>query len=278
VIEPAIKLDNISEEELTAWPFHEDPGTKLQALPIRTDDHGRRWVVLYEHQSKTIKYLGAQRGEHGLRQQEFRFLKSIIVRTSEAAEISAKLQAAKQIDLFHWGVSDMTDSAFLHEAPWRNTWPQDEWRYDNWDMPNGIGLKITLSGYHWESHLDASLPDGYSRHLPAPWLAKALGLRPINPADGSWVDSHNEIVFREFVGEEGGLACLIREDKLEPLLSDDLCIFSLLVAERTAWPNGSNLKAAWRRSEGVCWHDGKTNNAVNWRRDTRNGQSAEDVD
>ena len=273
-INPEITLSEVSESELPAWPFLDDPAVKLKDLIIREDDAGHRWIVLYEHQSKTEKYDGELVGEHGMRQQEFRFLMSVIVRKNEVNEIAYTLKSEREIDVMSWSGLDMTDEAFLLEAPWRTTWPSSQWRYDRGGPPEGVGVAFPVSAYCWESHLDASLPEGFSTHLPSTWLSKDLCLQPKINLTGSWVTPSGEIVFKEISGEKGDVICLIREDAILNILPNDLCVISLLVAERNAWPGGGNRNASWRRTEGLCWHDGKKLKSVTWKNDSGNGTSA----
>jgi hypothetical protein len=270
VFEPWINLDQIEENQLVSWPFEKDPATSLKMLPFRTDSAGVKWLVLYEHQSKTEKYDGDRLGEHGLRMQEFRFLATVMVKTTNAKEIAERFRAKGEIDIMHWAISDVTDAAFLHEAPWRNTWSQEKWLFDSWRLPTGVGYAQMATHYAWESHLDAALPDGYSSHLPAPWLAQELNLHVNLAHAGVWLDQNDEIVFREYKGEEGGRVCLLRMDKAEKVISNECTFVSVLISERNAWPGGSNSKAAWRRTEGVCWKDGRRMNAFTWKRDIRN--------
>ena len=211
---PEIILIDVSESELPAWPFLDDPAAKLKDLIIREDEAGLRWIVLYEHQSKTERYVGERVGEHGTRQQEFRFLMSVVVWKDEVNEIVDKLKSKQEINVQSWAALDMTDEAFLFEAPWRTTWPSAQWRYDRGGQPEGVGVAFPVSGYCWESHLDASLPEGFCTHLPSSWLSKALCLQPKNNLAGSWVNPCGEIVFREMSGKEGGVICLIREDAI----------------------------------------------------------------
>jgi hypothetical protein len=44
-----------------------------------------------------------------------------------------------------------------------------------------------------------------------------------------------------------------------------------------AWTGGKNTNASWRRSEGVCWYNGKRVRSTTWRRDNGNGTSAKPV-
>lgn len=273
--EPWIKLNQVEEDRLTSWPFEKDPAVTIRTLPFRTDADGTKWLVLYEHQSITEKYDGDRIGEHGLRMQEFRFLATVMVKSANAREIAAKFKAKAEIDIMYWPISEVTDAAFLHEAPWRKTWNQEKWLFNNSELPAGICYAQLAARYAWESHLDAALPEGYSSHLPAPWLARELNLSADVNQAGVWCDQNNEIVFREFKGKEGGTVCLLRIDKVDEIVRGGCTFLTVLIAERNVWPGGNNLKAAWRRAEGACWRDGRGMNALTWCRDTRNGESAE---
>ncbi|AGS20882.1 hypothetical protein REMIM1_CH01038 [Rhizobium etli bv. mimosae str. Mim1] len=275
---PVIQLPSIEEESLTKWPFEQDPGSELERMPFRTDDTGKRWLVIYEHQSRSEKYPQERRGEHGLRLQEFRFLSAVKVKLSDARTVAKAFETKQQIDIQHWSLPELTDSAFLYEAPWRSTWPQGDWRYDNWRVPTGVPYAPLGARYHWERHLDASLPSGYSAYLPAPWLSQELNLKPDFTETGSWRDAENNIAFRQFSGEDGSVVALLSEDHLAATLGGDCTFLTVMIAERNTWPGGNNYSAAWRRSEGVCWRDGRGINKLLWKRDTRNGVSATAID
>ncbi|MCI5158800.1 MAG: hypothetical protein D3906_10255, partial [Candidatus Electrothrix sp. AUS1_2] len=272
--QPIITLPKVAEDELAAWPFLDDPALQLKNMPERQDNTGADWVVLYEHQAATERYPEEQGGEHSFRQEEFRFLLSFFVQKGEVDEIVSMLNNKEKIDLLSWQPPHVTDEAFLYEAPWRTTWPDSKWKFDNRNTPEGVGITYPVWEYNWESPLDASLPDGFNTHLPAPWLAKELKLTPKLNQTGCWTAPNGETVFMEIAGEKGGVLCLLRKDFASKVISDDLCILWLLVAERNAWPGGNNDNAAGRRSEGLCWHDGKKFTTATWKQDRGNGTSA----
>jgi hypothetical protein len=271
---PWIILDQVEEDRLASWPFEKDPAVNLKILPFRIDADGVKWLVLYEHQSKTEKYDGDRVGEHGFRMQEFRFLATIMVKKTNAKEIAEKFKEKEKIDIWHWAISEITDAAFHHEAPWRDTWSQEKWIFDNWKLPTGVGYAQMAARYVWESHLDAALPDGYSSHLPSIWLAHELNLYADLTTAGVWRDQNDEIVFSEFKGEGGETICLLRMDKLDEIVGGDCTFLTFLIAEKNAWPGGSSLNASWRRVEGVCWRDGRGMNALTWSRDVHKDKSA----
>lgn len=272
VFEPRICLDDVPEDKLTAWPFEKEPSDGLRELPYRTDPDGNRWVVLYEHQSVTEKYENGRTGEHSMRIQEFRFFAPVLVHRKDARAIVKKIEAKGDVDIL-WTSSSETDTAYLLEAPWRNTWRQDKWRY-SWRLPDGVPYAELVTSYHWESHLDASLPEGFTTHLPSAWLANELGLRPDLDRIGVWLNGDDEDAFCEMRGNEGGTVCLLKEDEFEKIAGTDYTFLAQFIAERNAWPGGSNRHAAWRRSEGVCWRDGRGINALSWSKDTKNSDAA----
>lgn len=270
--EPWINLDDVEEELLTDWPFEKDPAEQLKILPFRTAPHGEKWLVIYEHQSRTQKYkelLGERIGEHDSRIQEFRFLETVMVKASSLRKVAEYIEAKGLSGGVGLGVLNITDEAFLYEAPWRNTWRQKKWLSEGWNLPDEEQYAQMLAQYAWESHLDAALPDGYSAHLPLPWLTRELNLHVDSEQVRVWRDQNGETVFQEFKGEEGGMVCLIKQDKVNEILGE--CTFlTLLIAERNAWPGGSNGQAAWRRTEGVCWKDANGMNVRSWSQDQQN--------
>lgn len=272
--EPWIRLDKVEENQLVSWPFEISPAANLKSLPFRTDPNGVRWLVVYEHQSKREKY-DPSIGEHGSRMQEFRFLATVLVKSIFAENIADRFKEKGMSNGINWTISEVTDAAFLHEAPWRNTWNQEKWFFDHWYLPDEVGYAQIAMRYFWESNRDSSLPEGYSCHLPSPWLAQEINLHVDTKQTGVWLDHNNEIVFLEFKGEEGGIVCLLRSDKVEEIVGDKYTFLSTFISERNVWPAGSNSNAAWRRSEGVCWKDGRGMRDLSWDQDRNNADTAE---
>jgi hypothetical protein len=271
--DPWIILEQVEEDRLTAWPFENESATNLKTLPFRTDADGVKWVVLYEHQSKTENYDGDRVGEHDLRMQEFRFLATVMVKSTDIREVAINFKTKAEIDSVDWAISEVTDTAFFHEAPWRNIWNQEKWVFDSWSLPTGLSFAKLAAHFVWESHLDSSLTEGYSTHLPSTWVAQELNLYADLAYAGVLRDQNDEIVFREFKGEEGGAVCLLRMDKVDEILGSEYTFLTVMISERNVWPGGVNSYATWRRAESVCWRDGRGMNALTWNRDTRNGES-----
>ena len=274
---PSIELEEVGEAELPGWPFRDDPALELKSLPMRQEHNGTQWLVLYENQSRSEKYLGDIVMSHGMRIKQFRGLATVLVRTSDAKNIASNFRVKEEIHIGNWATFDIIDEAFLFEAPWRKTWDVEKWRFDSSELPAGIPYAQLATWYLWESHLDAALPDGYSTHLPTAWLASELKLNPdINNA-GLWYDVAGDVAFQELKGEEDGTVALLRMDVAEQVVDKDCTFLSVLVSERSVWPGGHNDNAAWRRSKGVCWRSGRgTENCV-WKSDGGNGTSKDSV-
>ncbi|WP_305637461.1 hypothetical protein [Polaromonas sp.] len=261
-----ITLEEVAEDDLSAWPARDDPSKEFDKKVARIDAGGQRWVVLYDHVHKTERYL-EKSVEHGMRQQEFRRIFSVFVETSRLEEFIAALEEDKDINVSHWEVPQLADGPYLGEIFWRATAPMEQWSDRGVRVPPSIRLAYPLCQYVWESHLDLSLAEGARAYLPASWLANKLKVTALPSAGDTLVDSAGLGVFTRKAKEEDNVV-LLREGALERLRRDaGLSCVWLLVAERNAWPGGSNAAATWRRAEGVAWMDGGRVVGRTWTRD-----------
>jgi hypothetical protein len=132
-------------------------------------------------------------------------------------------------------------------------------------------VAFPVFNYHWESHLDASLPEGARGNVPAPWLADGIPLFP-DPIEATvWRDRQGNVKFIDADLGEGGATVILKEESLHGLLRDrKLACVWLFVGERGVWPGGNNQRATWRRSEAVCWLHGSRYLFSYWNRDNGN--------
>ncbi|MGX6571442.1 hypothetical protein [Cupriavidus necator] len=261
-----ILLEEVAEDDLRAWPGREDPGKEFHKKVVRIDAGGQRWVVLYDHVHKTERYLEKSVG-HGMRQQEFRRIFSVFVETSRLEQFIAVLKDDKGINVSDWEVPQLTDGPYLGEIFWRPTAPMEQWSGRGARVPPAIRLAYPLCQYVWESHLDLSLKEGARTYLPAPWLASKLKLTVLPSAGDMLLDAAGQGVFTRKATEEDNVV-LLSESALEGLRHEaGLSCVWLLVAERNAWPGGSNAAATWRRAEGVAWMEGSRVFSRTWTRD-----------
>jgi hypothetical protein len=138
-----------------------------------------------------------------------------------------------------------------------------------------IPIAFPISSYQWESHLDASLPEGASAFVPSPWLLMELGLS-LDPSDFSICrDASGEVLFIASKGGQAGSSAVINEEMFSAYLDRQAldCVW-LFVTERGVWPGGDNDNAAWRRTEGVCWIENGKPTTVTWKEDRVNKRNA----
>lgn len=247
-----IMLEDIEENDLLEFPFNKDLTLNINKLPIRESDDGEKWLVLYEHQSVREKYPEGV-GDHGLRREEFRFLVTVFANKTQASSIAKFIteKGINGIDTYH---QDITDKGYFLENPWRNTWDQTKNETSSYNVPNNTSFSRALNNYIWESHLDASLPNGINFNSPAPWLIKELNLR-FNRQKLTWDDIQGNIVIKN-IYLSGSNCSLINLKAIEKLFREDLTFISVFLSERGAWAQGRNNKVSWVRAEGVCWRSG----------------------
>ena len=127
---PSIELEEVGEAELPGWPFREYLALKLKSLPMRRDDNGTQWLVLFEHQSRTGKYPGDEAMLRRLRISQFRVLETVLVRNSDAKNIASNFRSKEETHISHWAIFEEIDNGLLFEALWRKTWNAEKWRFE----------------------------------------------------------------------------------------------------------------------------------------------------
>ena len=200
-------------------------------------------------------------------EQEWYFLMCVMVSKSDREKLVRALKTKKHIDVMPWDPLEFVDGPFLREAPWRDTWSQQQWWTDVWEAPDRMQIAFPVFNYHWESHLDASMPEGARGNVPAPWLADGIPLFLDATEATVWRDKQGNVKLIDAELDEGATV-LLKEESLQGLWRDrNLACVWLFVGERGVWPGGDNRRATWRRSEAVCWLDGSKPSFSYWNRD-----------
>lgn len=273
-----IIMRKTEEQELGKWPFEEDPALGMAHFVSRTDAKGRAWIVLHEHQSKSERYKDKSSREHGLRKQEWRFLLPIIVKREDERRLIKYISMEKEVRVDNWSTRDATDDGYLLEAPWRSTWDQEQWSTMDFRNIGEVEIAYPCFRYQWESHLDASLSDGAHALIPAPWLAKRLGLTPHHSKSNIYADSSGKVLFVSGKSPGGGSHAFIDRGLFDSFLQEDglVCVW-VFVTERGAWPGGGNSHVSWRRSEGVIWFSEREPQLQHWKEDVDKGEPSDSV-
>jgi hypothetical protein len=269
-----ISIRETVENDVGKWPFEEEPSEGIANLVIRTDSTQAAWVVLHEHRSVTVKYPEKEGGEHGSRQQQWRFLLPVLVRQEDELQLLDYIRKKQKLDVDSWTSRDFTNDGYLREAPWRSTWAQEQWStYDFHDLGE-VEVAYPCFRYYWESHLDVSMPEGAQALIPAPWLAQRLNLKPHPTDEAVYVDNSGEIRFVCGRSPGDGSHAFIDQQLFQTFLKEDglACVW-IFVTERSAWPGGDNENASRRRSEGVVWDVHNEPQAFHWSDDWARGYS-----
>jgi len=119
----------------------------------------------------------------------------------------------------------------------------------------------------WESHLDASEPNGIRLHVPAPELVSALSLSYPNPRHPRIAKlAEGQLVFVNYEeGNGGAYAAMIRRDAFEQLLRDqELGCIWYVFGERNGWPDGRKQSAPRRWFGRLLSFDGIKTRLFEW--------------
>jgi hypothetical protein len=270
MVEPIIELPEVAEEYLKLWPFQEDPTLTLIEKLSRIDEDNKKWNVLYEFNCNSQKYQGRRIGMHGMRYEEFRFLYCVFLKKGTARNLAKFLEEKKSLDVDSFKPRGVTDGPYLREAYWRDTWESEKFSECLWNAPEECTFAVPTVNYLWESHLDKSLPDGFSNYMPKKWFADELELSLSHNEPNKWLNKHGDVVIQAQQPFDHQTAVVIDDEALHDYVSKfDIEPMWVMVAERNTWPNGNNDESCWRRSEGIVWREGGAWQKVAWNKDTK---------
>jgi hypothetical protein len=269
-IEPIIKLPEVTEEKLKQWPFEEDPTQSMAEKLVRIDEEGKRWLVLYDFNIDEQDYQETKLGMHNKRYEEFRFLYCVLVKRGKASELAKSLESRMSLDVDSFKPKEYTDGPYLREAYWRNTWATEKFSEYLSEGPNEFEFAIPIAKYHWESHLDKSLPDGFSNYMPQKWFADELELTMYENKPQTWQNKLGDVVIQYHKPFKHNKVVVIDEETIQSYAEKfEVEPLWLMIAERNTWPNGDNDESCWRRSEGAIWFENGTWKQVGWNKDTK---------
>ncbi len=270
MFEPVIKLPKVTEEKLKEWPFKQDPTKTMGKNLVRVDEDGNRWLVLYEFGLDWKRYDEPAPGNHGLQNQEFRFLYCIFLKGGAVEKFIEFIKTDQQLHVDWFKPEYYTDGPYLREAFWRDTWKCEKFSSCHQNAPKECVYGIPVAGYCWESHLDKSLPNGFRAFIPQMWFAKELGIHMSQDNIQSWVDEEESAVIQTREASDHQTGVIIDEAALtEYSQKFDIDPVWIMVAERHTWSMGSNRESYRRRSEGAAWCKGGSWKQVGWNKDTR---------
>ena len=270
ITEPRVSLPPVREEDLNQWPFQSDPATSFKSKIFRTDKSGGKWFVLHEFNLDSKKYSDSSPVEHGTRYEEFRFIYCVLLPQGKSSDFAKYLKRKKSLDVDWFKPLEFINGPYLLEAPWRDTWKEQKFLDHPSGIPEDFDFVVPVADYHWESHLDKTLPSGFSQYLPHKWFADEIGLKMVDGDSNSWKNSKNRNVLISAFNNAKRSAIVIDEEtflnyadefNLEPVW--------IMISERSAWLKGSSGDFSKRRSEAVAWQDGKKWKHYRWKKDVQ---------
>lgn len=263
---PRLTIPDLDPPEMQAWIEESAlPAQKLQ-LALCSDVHSDEWVSLYRYASCDIDAKDRKAViETPWKQSEFHFIACYAIRPTERRRLISYAPMA-QMDFHDWLPHDYTDGPFLGELGLRETWASEFWETrDTRENPREeFELGNLAVGYQWESHLDGSLPDGASVHLPHPWLMAKLRLKSHPIRSGIYMDETGASVV--ITGrEEKNSYCLIRRDRLLAVMeAENLKPIWTLIGERMIWSQIDRVRGKRVRFNGMSWLEGKRVRNSSW--------------
>ncbi|WP_225085930.1 NACHT domain-containing protein [Pectobacterium colocasium] len=269
MIEPIIRLPEVSEANLKDWPFNEDPTIDFQAKLQRIDINGKKWRILYEYNGERQNYPEARGAMHSARYEEFRFIYCAFVKSKDVDKFVAGLRENQSLDVTDLQPRDYIDGPFFLEAYWRDTWNSEQFTRELRSSP-GVKFSNSVARYNWESHLDKTIQDGFEVYMPQRWLADGLAIKLAESSTRFWTDIDGNEIIKILGSDKDASAVLICEEAIGKYSEKEaLTPVWLLIGERNAWPGGDNAQSCWRRSEGAWWQSNGEWKHIAWNRDIK---------
>ena len=234
----SITYDDATDHEVALWPFSdEDIPDAKEVVKIKspTDES---WLVVKSFYSHNEPYKGSV-PMMPFRRSAFMRIGSFIVAKQEAKSVIGKMAKRSFVDPTDWEHVDVTDGPFFREFPWRDTW--QDLADDRIRALSDVKVARPVMEYRWESHLDASLPNGADVAMPSMWLSKLLSLAPSETRFGEFHNPNGDMVFHDPSATCSGSAIgLVKEqDFLEALDAKDLQCIWVVAGEKSGCPNAT---------------------------------------
>lgn len=246
----SLEHDPIERNQLRSWPFSAPPLNVPDWMDTVSPD-GTPWLLLYGLFSNREKRTDNDSAALSLERQTFVRISTILVDSHHADSAMKKLKGCRLSDPSGHECLRWTDGPFLCEYPWRNTWEYRETVFEEGRfgrLSPSIKYIRPVAEHTWEGHLDLSLKEGFSSHIPHPWMAEKMGLKYDFDQPGSFVSAlDNPVFFDPSIGYSGSSAALINKTKFfEFLKNEGLDCIWIVAGERNSYPSGNHGDFACR--------------------------------
>ena len=268
---PPLICEPLPVEQRGDWVADPDlPGSRL-ALATCPDLTEPGWLTLYRYAGHDID---AEREDRHFDapwlQSDFHFLAAVLLSPDDRERL-IKDAAAGAFDFHEWLPGQTTDGPYIGELARRDTWRDEPWTtLEARVIEESTSYRAIrpTADFLWESHLDGSLPNGFSRHVPIPWLLRGLGLTADTNNLGVFLDAKGAptiVTGSAKCGDRGSYVlvrrepflALVRESGLEPIWT--------VIGERRATTLKRNRHSDIRvRYNGLLWFEGDQAKHVHW--------------
>ena len=270
VTQPKVSLPLVSKSDLIKWPFQEDPAASFKNKIFRTDQNGRKWLVLYEFSLDNQEHGNPNLTEHKTRYEEFRYIYCVLIQRQKLIDFVKYLNRKRSLDIYSFQPREFIDRSYLLENHWRDTWKDQKFPERILGIPDDLRFAVPIADYQWENHLDKTLPNGFSKYLPQKWFLDELELRMTDKNASSWINSEGHVVLISVSESEEKSTVVIEEETIVNYASQfNMEPVWIMIAERNAWPSGGNDGFRGRRAEAVAWYDSKKLRKRGWKQDLR---------
>jgi hypothetical protein len=268
---PRLVCEPLPVERRGDWVADPDLPYSRLALATCPDLGEPGWLTLYRYAGHDID---AEREDRHMDapwlQSDFHFLAALLLSPDDRARL-IKDAVADAYDFHEWLPGQTVDGPYVGELARRDTWRDEPWTtLDGRPIGKSCSYRAIrpAANFLWESHLDGSLPNGFSRHVPIPWLIRGLGLTADTNNLGVFLDAKGAptIVAGSATGSDRGSYVLVRRDPLLDLArKNDLEPIWTVIGERRATTLKKKRHPDIRvRYNGLLWFEGNTEKHVHW--------------
>ena len=265
---PLLRCLNLPANQREDWVFDVNLPPQRLSLALSSDLVQEEWLTLYRYASH---HIDAPRGERSWevpwQQSDFHFVAMFLIQPGTRKRFVQETEAHRD-DFHEWLPGKVTDGPYIGELGRRDVWRSEPWstlhaRGNKTDRRYRV-IKPTVA-YHWESHLDQSLANGFARHVPIPWLITVLDLRPDTGNLGVYSGRDNVPLIVSGSGDRHSHVLIRRSALLSVAHRFNLEPVWTVIGERSALIDGSERQPGVRvRYNGVLWMDGDVQQMRYW--------------
>ncbi len=251
-----LPITEVSAQRQAAWVFEASvPESRIRLSLAKDVRAPGEWYSLYRYTSSSLKWPADERKTdvrlgHPFRQEEFHFQIMIALPRREAVSFVERSEDAK-LDFYDWLPGNQTDAGFLYELGLRSTWNDGLEEPERTINGKSFSFRQLTMGYHWEGHLDKTVPSGLSLQVPSPWLLRELRLHAEPHQLAQFTGPDDATIALGGIGT-GIKWCIARRSEVDVLFdTKELSPVMLAFGERNAWPKKGYKEIFRRRWNGT---------------------------